>query len=164
MARVLALIPDLLFGSQVQGQLRAAGYEVELIGDAERLRGRLADRGGASDSGGAGDGGGGAGDGGGGAGDGGGGAGDGGGGAADGESGDRDVLVIDLTDADLDGAALVRELTADGALAGVSTLGFFAHVEPAVRERALEAGFEMVVPRSRMAREGATLVAALSRG
>ncbi len=34
MARVLALVPDLLFGSQVQGSLTAAGHEVELIGDA----------------------------------------------------------------------------------------------------------------------------------
>ena len=33
MARVVALIPDLLFGSQVQGMLTAAGHEVELVGD-----------------------------------------------------------------------------------------------------------------------------------
>ena len=38
------------------------------------------------------------------------------------------------------------------------SLGFFAHVEPEVRERALQAGFDLVVPRSRMAREGAQLV------
>ncbi len=33
MARVLALIPDLLFGSQVQGLLAAAGHQVELVSD-----------------------------------------------------------------------------------------------------------------------------------
>ena len=38
------------------------------------------------------------------------------------------------------------------------SLGFFAHVQPEVRERALAAGFDQVVPRSRMAREGAQLV------
>ena len=41
------------------------------------------------------------------------------------------------------------------------SLGFFAHVEPEVRERALQAGFDLVVPRSRMAREGARLVEGL---
>ena len=33
MARVLALVPDLLFGSQVQGMLAAAGDEVDLVGE-----------------------------------------------------------------------------------------------------------------------------------
>ena len=31
MARVAALIPDLLFGSKVKGSLEAAGHEVDLI-------------------------------------------------------------------------------------------------------------------------------------
>jgi hypothetical protein len=39
----------------------------------------------------------------------------------------------------------------------VRSLGFFAHVQPEVRERALQAGFDLVVPRSRMARDGAQL-------
>src|SRR5271155_5357557 len=43
MARVLALVPDLLFGSRLQGALTAAGQEVELIGDEDRLRDRLTD-------------------------------------------------------------------------------------------------------------------------
>jgi hypothetical protein len=43
----------------------------------------------------------------------------------------------------------------------VRTLGFFAHVQPEVRDRALAAGFDLVVPRSRMAREGAQLADAL---
>jgi len=41
------------------------------------------------------------------------------------------------------------------------TLGFYSHVETQVRTRALEAGLEQVVPRSRMAREGPALLAAL---
>jgi len=40
-------------------------------------------------------------------------------------------------------------------------LAFFAHVEPDVRERALAAGVEQAVPRSRIAREGPALLAAL---
>ncbi len=41
-------------------------------------------------------------------------------------------------------------------------LGVFAHTQPQVRERALAAGFDLVVPRSRMVREGAQLVDSLS--
>jgi len=33
-ARVTALVPDLLFGSNVQGALAAAGHEVHLVGSA----------------------------------------------------------------------------------------------------------------------------------
>ena len=78
------------------------------------------------------------------------------------EEGDRaKVLVVDLTDPDLDGAAIVSSLRADGALAGMRTLGFYSHVDAPARERALQAGFDQVVPRSRMAREGPELVARL---
>jgi len=116
MAKVVALIPDLLFGSQVQGQLTAAGHDVSLLSDPASLQSRL--------------------------------------------DPPPAVLIVDLTQ-DLDGAAIVRELTAQGRLAGVRTLGFYAHVDPAVRERALAAGFDLVVPRSRMSREGAELISRL---
>ena len=35
MARVVAFVPDLLFGSNVLGALRAAGHEVRLVGSLE---------------------------------------------------------------------------------------------------------------------------------
>jgi hypothetical protein len=41
-SRALALIPDLLFGSNVIGALRAAGVQAELIGSDEEILGRLA--------------------------------------------------------------------------------------------------------------------------
>ena len=41
------------------------------------------------------------------------------------------------------------------------TLAFYSHVEQETRERAEAAGFDLVVPRSRMAREGAALVSRL---
>ncbi len=44
------------------------------------------------------------------------------------------------------------------------TLAFYPHVEADTRRRAIEAGFDLVVPRSRMAREGAALVAELLGG
>ena len=116
MARVAALIPDLLFGSKVQSALETAGHEVDLItGELEAWD----------------------------------------------EVGGIDLLVVDLTSPDVDGVALFETLATGGELHEVRTLGFFAHVEPEVRERALQAGFDLVVPRSRMAREGAQLVAGL---
>jgi CheY-like chemotaxis protein len=74
------------------------------------------------------------------------------------EIGGIDVLVVDLTADDVNAIELVETLATGGELRGVRTLGFFAHVQPEVRERALAAGFDQVVPRSRMAREGAELV------
>ena len=116
MARVAALIPDLLFGSKVQSALEGAGHEVDLItGELEVWD----------------------------------------------EVGGIDLLVIDLTSPDVDGIELFESLATGGELHGVRSLGFFAHVEPEVRKRALQAGFDLVVPRSRMAREGADLVAGL---
>jgi CheY-like chemotaxis protein len=69
-----------------------------------------------------------------------------------------DVLVVDLTDERLDGAAIVRSLSDGGALRLMRTLGFYSHVNAAARERAERAGFDLVVARSRMAREGVELV------
>ena len=42
------------------------------------------------------------------------------------------------------------------------TLGFYSHVDVETKKRAEAAGFDRVVPRSRMAREGPALVEALA--
>ena len=68
-----------------------------------------------------------------------------------------DVLVVDLTADASERIARVRELGDRPA-----ALAFYAHVETEVRTEAEAAGFELVIPRSRMAREGAALVARLS--
>lgn len=62
-----------------------------------------------------------------------------------------DVLIVDLDAAgpDVSGPA------------GVPRLGFYSHVDVETRRRAEEAGFDLVVPRSRMAREMPALVAGL---
>ena len=96
MARVVALVTDLMLASRVEGALRAAGHEVE-------VRGALPE------------------------------------GAAE-----ADLIVADL-EATPDPATLVA--------IGPPTLGFYSHVDVATRRRAEEAGFDLVVPRSRMARE-----------
>jgi hypothetical protein len=113
MARVVAFIPDLLFGSNVLASLQAAGHEPVLAADADVLRRELPG---------------------------------------------AQVLVVDLT---FEAAARIeqfRELRAPG----VRTLAFYSHVEADVRRQAEEAGFDLVVPRSRMAREGPALVSRLS--
>ena len=105
MARVVAVVPDLLFGSKVQGMLAAAGHEVELVGSADEARSRAAD-----------------------------------------------VVIVDLT---------AGEPDATGIVGRVPALAFYSHVDADVRARAEEAGYDLVVPRSRMAREGADLVGRL---
>jgi hypothetical protein len=127
MAHVLALTRDLLFGSQVQGALSAAGHEVELIDGESQLRERL---------------------------------------KADGQTpargeGSVDILVVDLTDAELNGSAIVSALADEGVLSSLRTLAYYSHVDSAARQRAEQVGFDLAVPRSRMAREAAALVAGL---
>ena len=119
MARVLAHVPDLLFGSKVQGMLAAGGHDVSLVGSEPAVREAIAA---------------------------------------------SDVLVVDLTADDVAGVALVEGLRADGALGDARTLAFYSHVDVEVRTRAIAAGFDLVVPRSRMAREGSALVDRLAGG
>jgi CheY-like chemotaxis protein len=116
-ARVAALIPDLLFGSKVQGLLAQAGHDVALIASEAAARDEVA--------------------------------------AAN-------VLVIDLVSPEIDGVALLEALRSDGGLDGVRTLATYSHVDAETRSRALEAGFDLVVPRSRMMREGGDLLAELA--
>jgi hypothetical protein len=73
-----------------------------------------------------------------------------------------DVLIVDLGAGTFDGVGIVESLTAAGELGGTRTLGVYSHVEADTRRRAEAAGFDLVVPRSRMAREGARLVERLS--
>ena len=116
MARVALLCADLLFGSKVEGALKADNELERFSTGAAAL---------ASDS-------------------------------------VFDVLVVDLTDPELDGIGAVAELKERRALDGVAVLGFYSHVDQDTRTRAEAGGFDRVVPRSRMAREAADLVARLA--
>ena len=73
----------------------------------------------------------------------------------------HDVLIVDLTAEGIDGPRLVESMREKGELGAVPTLGFYSHVDQETRERAEAAGLSRVVPRSRMAREGASLVEGL---
>jgi hypothetical protein len=104
LARIVAVVPDLMFGSRVEATLGAAGHEVELASAP---------------------------------------------GAAD--LGAADLVIVDLGEID------------PGALAdsGAPVLGFYSHVDVETRERAESAGVDLIVPRSRMAREMPALVESL---
>jgi hypothetical protein len=93
MARVAVVVPDLLFGSRVQGGVEAAGHEL-VAPDA-----------------------------------------------------DPDLVIADVEVVDPTGVG------------GPRRLGFYPHVQPDLKRRAEDAGFDMVVPRSRIARELPDLVA-----
>jgi hypothetical protein len=114
-ARVVAFIPDLLFGSNVVGALRAAGHEPVLVGDIEALRRELPG---------------------------------------------AQLLIVDLT---ADPEERIEQVRA-AAIAAVPILAFYSHVETDVRAQAERAGFALVIPRSRMAREGADLVGRVLAG
>jgi hypothetical protein len=92
MARVAVVVPDLLFGSRVQGGVEAAGHEL-VAPDAQ-----------------------------------------------------PDLVIADV------------EVIDPGEVAGPLRLGFYPHVQPALKRRAEDAGFDLVVPRSRIARELPQLV------
>ena len=89
------LCPDLLFGSKIEGALKAAGHQLA-------------------------------------------------------EPGVADVLIADVD--------AIDPVEAVNAAAGAPTLGFYPHVDVELRDRATDAGFDRVVPRSRMARDMVSLV------
>jgi hypothetical protein len=111
-ARVVAFIPDLLFGSNVLGALNAAGHETILVSDGDAVRRELPG---------------------------------------------ADALVVDLT---ADAGARIEQISAIPRNQA-KRLAFYSHVEQDVRTEAERAGFVMVFPRSRMAREGAAIVTRL---
>jgi DNA-binding response OmpR family regulator len=116
LARVALLSPDLLFGSKVEGGLRAAGHDVTRYDGEDMARAAVPE---------------------------------------------SDVLVVDLTADSYDGAMLVESMRMGRELEGVPVLGFYAHTDVDTRRRAEQAGFDLVVPRSRMNREMGALVEGL---
>ncbi|MCW2954020.1 MAG: hypothetical protein JWQ48_3190 [Conexibacter sp.] len=116
MALVFAYVPDLLFGSNVLGTLKAAGHDAILLADEDALR-------------------------------------------SEAERHTPDLLVLDLTEDAPGRVELIGRVRADGLLDGVKIIAFYSHVDRDTRTLAEEADYDLVVPRSRFAREGAELVA-----
>ena len=100
MARIVALVSELMLASRVEGSLRAAGHEVTVKA------------------------------------------------VPDAEAAEADAIVADLEAVDAEAVASI----------GPPTLGFYSHVDVETRRTAEAAGFDVVVPRSRMARELPELV------
>jgi DNA-binding NtrC family response regulator len=71
---------------------------------------------------------------------------------------EADVVIVDLHVEGLDPADLAARLH------GMPLIGFYSHVDAETRARATKAGFTLVVPRSRMAREMPDLVAGALSG
>lgn len=102
MAKVAAIVPDLMLASRVQESLRAAGHEVTVAPSPAEAEG-------------------------------------------------AEAIVCDLDSVDA-GQAVAT---------GVPVLGFYSHVEVETKRRAEAAGVDVVVPRSRMARELPALLESL---
>jgi len=98
-ARVLAIVPDLMLASRVEESLRSAGHDVSVVASLP-------------------------------------------------DSAETDLLVCDLD------AVEAGEI----ARAGAPVLGFYSHVDVETKQAAEAAGVDLVVPRSRMARELPQLV------
>ena len=60
---------------------------------------------------------------------------------------DAELILVDLHNQKIDAVELAQQLS------GVKLIGFFSHVETELRRRALEAGFDQVIPRSVFARD-----------
>ena len=59
-----------------------------------------------------------------------------------------DIIVVDLQHAKLDAISVGRELKTDEGLAGIPVIGFFSHVEVELQRKAVQAGYDQVMPRS----------------
>ncbi len=70
-----------------------------------------------------------------------------------------DLFLVDLHNARLDPIELAKELKAAEAFRSVHLLGFFSHVDVDLQQRALEAGYDEVLPRSLFARDLAKILA-----
>ena len=62
------------------------------------------------------------------------------------------LILVDLHNQKIDAVELARELS------GVKLIGFFSHVETELRQRALAAGYDHVIPRSVFARDLAEIL------
>jgi hypothetical protein len=105
-ARIAAIVPDLMFASRIDATLGAAGHEVKVLPSVEALEG---------------------------------------------DGGEPELVIVDLAELDPEPFAGRAE----------PVLAFYAHTDVELRRRAEAAGFDLVVPRSRMAREMPQLVDSL---
>jgi CheY-like chemotaxis protein len=63
------------------------------------------------------------------------------------------MILVDLHNQKLDPVALAKELKTHQELGGIQLVGFFSHVETELRQNALAAGYDQVLPRSVFSRD-----------
>ena len=63
------------------------------------------------------------------------------------------LIVVDLHNQRMDSGALASELKSDDKLRDIRLLGFFSHVQTELKQNAIAAGFDEVIPRSLFSRD-----------
>ncbi len=76
---------------------------------------------------------------------------------------DAEVVIVDLGSQGFDGVAIVEQLRGGGLRGRTPILGVYSHVDVDTRKRAEVVGVFLVIPRSRVVREGAELLKQLLR-
>ncbi len=74
------------------------------------------------------------------------------------------LIVVDLHNQGVGSTKLANDLKSDEELRSIPLLGFFSHVQTELRQNALDAGFDHVIPRSVFARDLPKILAADLRG
>jgi CheY-like chemotaxis protein len=69
-----------------------------------------------------------------------------------------DLIVVDLHNEKLDAIELARQLKGNEILKAIPLLGFFSHVQTELQRKALEAGYDQVIPRSVFSRDLANIL------
>ena len=69
-----------------------------------------------------------------------------------------DLIIVDLHSEKIDPLAVAQALKSDQTLAPITLLGFFSHVQTDLKESALAAGYDLVIPRSVFSRDLATIL------
>ncbi len=64
------------------------------------------------------------------------------------DDGIPNIIVVDLQHKNLDPLALGSELKANSRLADIPVVGFFSHVEAELHRKAVQVGYDQVMPRS----------------
>ena len=69
------------------------------------------------------------------------------------------LIIVDLHNEKLDPMTFARELRSNDRLKSIPLLGFFSHVQVELKQIALEAGYDQVMPRSVFSRDLAKILA-----
>lgn len=63
------------------------------------------------------------------------------------------LILVDLNSKKLNPLSLIGDINSESKLQGITTIGYLPHVEEELKKKAIQAGFDKVMPRSRFSRE-----------